>query len=93
MNKFYRTEDAVRALEVMQSIDMYQSHLQSVIKRNDLATAQEIIEQQSQMIEELVRLQNVYKQHKKLESIAKRMNALGIDMEVIIHERHTQSVL
>jgi len=93
MKKYYRTEDAVQALELMCQIEQLQEKLLGSLRRSDLAALQEIMTQQNGAIAELVRLQKVYQQHKRLVAIVKHMNELGVEMEVVIRETCTRTVL
>lgn len=93
MKKYYRTEDAAQALELMCQIEQLQEKLLSSLRRSDMAALQEIMAQQNRAIEELVRLQKVYQQHKRLVDIVKHMNELGVEMEVVIRETCTRTIL
>lgn len=93
MTKYYRTEDAPQALELTYHIEQLQEKLLGAVRRSDMAASQEIMAQQNQAIAELVRLQKVYQQHKRLVAIVKRMSELGVEMEVVIRETRTRTLL
>lgn len=93
MKNFYRREDAVEALEIMQSIESTQFQIGAAVRSQQLYKAEELATLQLRLIAELKRLQKIHQQHQKLQTIAKKMNEMGIDMEVIMRERHTQPVL
>lgn len=93
MTKYYRTEDAPQALELTYHIEQLQEKLLGAVRRSDMAASQEIMAQQNQAIAELVRLQKVYQQHKRLVAIVKRMSELGVEMEVVIRETRTRALL
>lgn len=93
MTQYYRTEDAPQALELTYHIEQLQEKLLGAVRRSDMAASQEIMAQQNQAIAELVRLQKVYQQHKRLVAIVKRMSELGVEMEVVIRETRTRALL
>lgn len=93
MTQYYRTEDAPEALELTYHIEQLQEKLLGAVRRSDMAASQEIMAQQNQAIAELVRLQKVYQQHKRLVAIVKRMSELGVEMEVVIRETRTRALL
>ncbi|HIX44551.1 MAG TPA: hypothetical protein H9983_14890, partial [Candidatus Kurthia intestinigallinarum] len=74
-------------------IEQLQEKLLGAVRRSDMAASQEIMAQQNQAIAELVRLQKVYQQHKRLVAIVKRMSELGVEMEVVIRETRTRTLL
>lgn len=93
MTQYYRTEDAPEALELTYHIEQLQEKLLGAVRRSDMAASQEIMAQQNEAIAELVRLQKVYQQHKRLVAIVKRMSELGVEMEVVIRETRTRTLL
>lgn len=93
MTQYYRTEDAPEALELTYHIEQLQEKLLGAVRRSDMAASQEIMAQQNEAIAELVRLQKVYQQHKRLVAIVKRMSELGVEMEVVIRETRTRALL
>lgn len=93
MKNFYRREDAVQALEIMQSIESIQFQMGVAVRGHQLCKAEELATLQLSLIAELERLQRIHQEHQKLQTIAKKMNEMGIDMEVIMREKHTQPVL
>lgn len=93
MTQYYRTEDAPQALELTYHIEQLQEKLLGAVRRSDMAASQEIMAQQNEAIAELVRLQKVYQQHKRLVAIVKRMSELGVEMEVVIRETRTRALL
>lgn len=93
MTQYYRAEDAPEALELTYHIEQLQEKLLGAVRRSDMAASQEIMAQQNEAIAELVRLQKVYQQHKRLVAIVKRMSELGVEMEVVIRETRTRAIL